>query len=135
MIKPKTCFGFKSVANLEKVVFGTSKAVFEKNVLYNLPHSILNDLRLRMLENEEALDKFQNWVEIEPIVWSSFQRQNFCISDQKINRSSFEKFLPLSNSSWFFYFLLNILCRITEFITNKKSKIIVTITHGFMTLY
>ena len=99
MIKPKTCFGFKSVANLEKVVFGTSKAVFEKNVLYNLPHSILNDLRLRMLENEEALDKFQNWVEIEPIVWSSFQRPNFCISDQKINRSSFEKFLLLSNSS------------------------------------
>ena len=37
-----------------------------KIFVYKLPHKLLNDLRLKILENEEILGKCQNFVTTEP---------------------------------------------------------------------
>ena len=42
------------------------------NLVYELPHELPNDLRLRILGNEEMLGKSQIWV--EPISQSPFQK-------------------------------------------------------------
>ena len=60
---------------LEKLGFNTSKAMVDicyKNIVYKLPNELPNDLRLRIWEYYEVLEKCQNWAEIEPSAQFSF---------------------------------------------------------------
>ena len=47
-------------------------------------------------------------MKIEPNAQSSFQKQNFCNSSQKLRSSSRQSFLFLSNFAWFLCFAPNI---------------------------
>ena len=51
-------------------------------------------------------------MDIEPSSQRSFQKQNFCNSDQKLRRSSYQSFLLFSKFAWFIYFFLNNLSKI-----------------------
>ena len=54
-----------------------------KHGKYELTHELPNDLRLRILGNQEILGKCLNFVERQPSVLSSWQNGNFCQSQQK----------------------------------------------------
>ena len=45
-----------------------------KNIVYKLPPVLLNDLRLRILENWEIFGKSQNWVKTDSRAYSLFQK-------------------------------------------------------------
>lgn len=55
-----------------------------KNIIYVLPHKLLNHLTLRILGNQEILGKGQDWLETE------FRAQSFF---QKLRRNSSQSFL------------------------------------------
>ena len=62
---------------LEKFQFTTSKTVLKikyKNIVYELPHEMPQDAKLRKLGNKEILGKDQNWMEREPSFQSSFKK-------------------------------------------------------------
>ena len=60
--------------------------------VYELPHELLNDFRLRILETLEIMEKKQKWVEAEPSTQSSFQKENFGTGGQKLHKSRFQSF-------------------------------------------
>ena len=82
------------------------------NLLYELPHELPNDLRLRILGNKEILVKSQIWVETEPSAQSPFQKLNLGSSSQKTRKGRYQTFLVLSSFTGFLYFVPNILPRI-----------------------
>ena len=41
-----------------------SVIISNKYGIYELPHELLNDLRLRILGNEESIEKSQNFIEL-----------------------------------------------------------------------
>ena len=45
--------------------------------IYELPHELLNDLRLRILGSEEMSGKLHNFIELLPSAHSSSQSENF----------------------------------------------------------
>ena len=51
------------------------------NLVYELPHELLNNFSLRILGNKEILVKFQIWV--KKCAQSPFQKLNFGNSSQK----------------------------------------------------
>ena len=55
-----------------------------KNIIYVLPHKLLNHLTLRILGNQEILGKGQDWLETE------FRAQSFF---QKLRRNNSQSFL------------------------------------------
>ena len=77
------------------------------NLVYELPHKLPNDLRLRILKNKETLRKSQIWMET-----SSFQKSNFGNGSQKTRKSRYKTFLVLFSFTGFLYFVPNILPRI-----------------------
>ena len=76
-----------------------------ENLVYELPHELLNDLRLRILGNKEILEKSQIWVELYPSAQSPFQKLNFDNSSHKTRKSRYQTFLLLSSFTGFLYFV------------------------------
>ena len=73
------------------------------NLVYELPHELPNNLRLRILRNTEILGKSQIWV--KPSVQSPFQKLNFGSSSQKTCQSRYQTFLDLSSFTGFLLFV------------------------------
>ena len=96
------------------------------NLVYDLPHELPKDLRLRILGNKDIIGKSKIWVGIEPSAQSSFQKLNFGNSSQKTHKSRFQIFLVLFSLTGFLYFVSNILSRIKAL---DMDKIIVNIKH------
>ena len=61
------------------------------NLVYELPHKLPNDLRLRILGNQEILGKSHIWVET----------LNLGSSSQKTRKSRYQTLLPLSTFTRF----------------------------------
>ena len=59
-----------------------------KNGIYELPHKLPNDLRLRNYGNLEILGKFLNLIEWPPSAQPQCQNKNFVISSQKVTKNS-----------------------------------------------
>ena len=53
------------------------------NSVYELPHGLPNDLRLRILENKKILEKCEIMVEAEPSAQSSLQKYVVALAVQK----------------------------------------------------
>ena len=82
------------------------------NSVHKLPHELSNDLRVRILGNQEILATCQMWGETQPSAQSSFQKQNLDNSSQKICKNRFYFFEVLSNFTVFLQFVRNILASI-----------------------
>ena len=96
------------------------------NLVYDLPHELPNDLRLRIFGNKDIIGKSKIWVGIELSAQSPFQKLNFGNSSQKTQKSRFQIFLVLFSLTGFLYFVSNILSRIKAL---DMDKIIVNIKH------
>ena len=81
-----------------------------------------NDLRLRILGNQEILKKCQMWVQTQPHSHSSFQKLNVDNSCQKARKIRYYVFEVLPNFIVSLYFVLNILSRIVDEKTFKTPK-------------
>ena len=79
------------------------------NLVYELPHELPNDLRLRILGNKEILGKSQILVEIQPSAQSPFHKLNFGNSSQKTHKSRYQTFLFLSSFTGFLCFVPDLL--------------------------
>ena len=84
------------------------------NLVHELPYELPNDLRLRILGNQEILEKSQMWVETQPSAQSSFQKLNVDNSCQKGRKIRYCLFEVLSNFTVFLQLVPNILARIVE---------------------
>lgn len=62
------------------------------NLVYELPHQLLNDLRLESLGNQELIENFQIWVETYRSAQSPFQKVTFGNINQKARKSSIKVF-------------------------------------------
>ena len=62
-----------------------------------------NDVRLRILDNKEILEKSKIWVETLSSAQSPFQKLNFGNSSQKTRKSRYQTFLVLSSYTGFLY--------------------------------
>ena len=82
------------------------------DLVCELPHELLKNVRFTILGNKEILGIFQILVETEPSAQSSFQKTNFSNSSQKTSKSRYQIFLVLSSFTGFLYFVLNTLSRI-----------------------
>ena len=88
------------------------------NLVHKLPHELLNNLRLRILGNQEILGKCQMWVQTQPNAQSSFQTLNVDNSCQKTCKIRYI-FETLPNFIVSLHFLPNILSRIVVVNLNK----------------
>ena len=80
-----------------------------KNSVYNLPHKLLNYLRLRIFGNWKRKTKSQNWIEKQTSVKSLLQKLIFGNRNQNLRKSRYQTFLVLLNFTWFFHFCQNVL--------------------------
>ena len=55
-----------------------------KHNIYELPHELPNDLRLRILENQEIWKRSQNFIELWSSAQSSYQNDNFVNTSKKL---------------------------------------------------
>ena len=78
------------------------------NLVYQFLHEFSNDVRLRILGNQEILGKVQISVDTQPSAQSNFQKVNFGSSSQKTGKSRYQTFLVLYSFAGFFYFVRNI---------------------------
>ena len=79
-------------------------------MVYELPHELLNDLKLMILGNKEILGNLKfGW---RHIIVPSMPSRNFGSSSQKTRKSRYQTFLVLSSFTGFLYFAPNILPRI-----------------------
>ena len=91
------------------------------NLAQELPHELPNDLGLRILQNQEILEKCQMWVQTQPNAQSSFQKLNDDNSCQKTCRIRYYIFEVLLNFIVFLYFEPNIFSRIV--VSSLPAKI------------
>ena len=96
------------------MVFSTASLVYE------LPHELPNDLRLKILGNKEILGKSQIWMDKCPVF---LQKLNFGNSSPKTRKSRYQTLLYLSSFPRFLYFVPNIL----SIIAGTKFKLKLTI--------
>ena len=82
------------------------------NLVYELPHELPNDLRLRVLVNKKILGKSQIWVETQPSTPSPSQKSKLWQQQSKTRESRYQTFLVLLSFTRFLYFVPNILSRI-----------------------
>ena len=61
--------------------------ISNKYGIYELPHELPNNLRLRILGNEEISGKSQNFIELYPSVPSSSQNENFPNTSKKLMKA------------------------------------------------
>ena len=71
------------------------------NLVHELLHELSKDFRLRILGNEEILEKCQMWVEMQPIAQSFLQKLNVYNSCQKTRKMRYYIFKVLSNFTVF----------------------------------
>ena len=64
-----------------------------KDIAYELPYELPNDLRLRILGSSEIVEKTQKWVVADPTTQSPFRKKNFGTSDQKLHKNKYQNFL------------------------------------------
>ena len=62
-----------------------------------LPHNFLNNVKFRVLGNQEIIRTPQNWVNTEPSAPYPFQINNFDSSGQKLRKNRYESFLVLTD--------------------------------------
>ena len=71
------------------------------NLVYELPHELQNNLRLRISGNKETLKNSQIWMETKPSAQPPFKKSNFGKSSKKKKKKNTQKyisnFLVLSN--------------------------------------
>ena len=84
------------------------------NLVHELPHELPNDFRIRILGNQEILEKCQMWVETQTSAQSPFQKLNIDNSCKKHTNLD-ATIEALSNFTVFLYFVPNILSRIVAF--------------------
>ena len=70
-----------------------------KNLGYELPRELLNEIELRILKNLEMLEAHQIWVEIHPTAQYSFQKLKFGKSSQNVRKIRYQNFLVRNNSN------------------------------------
>ena len=58
--------------------------ISNKHGIYKLPHELPNDLRVRILGNQEKLRRSQIFIELWPSVQSSSQNENFVNTSEKM---------------------------------------------------
>ena len=85
-----------------------------KILVHELPHELLNDLRLRIFGNQKILGKYQVWVRPQPSDQSPFQKYIFATSSQKLGKKRYQGFLILSNFALYFCFLKCNLLKIVD---------------------
>ena len=66
------------------------------NLVYDL-REIPNDLRLRIFENQEILEKSQIWVDLQPSARSTHEKPDFGNSSQKTRKIRYHKPPPQSS--------------------------------------
>ena len=79
------------------------------NLVCELPHELPNDLRFRMSENQEILEKSQIWVGTQPSAQSPFKNLDFANTSQKTRKNRYQTFHFLHSFSGLLYFVPNIL--------------------------
>ena len=82
------------------------------NLVYELAHQLLNDLRLSMLGNKETFGKSEIWMETQDSALSVLHKLNFSTTNQKRCKSTYQTFLVLCSFSGFANFVSNFLTRI-----------------------
>ena len=85
-----------------------------KNIEHELSYKLPNDLRLRILGNQEIMEKLQKWGEAEPSTQSPFQEKNLGTSSQKWQKKQISNFSILSSFPWFLDIVSLILTAIVE---------------------
>ena len=76
-------------------------------------HTLLNDLRTRIIGNYEILEKDRVWVDTYPGAWSSFNNLNFANGSSKTRKSRCRTFpFPVQVFINYLIFFQNILSRI-----------------------
>ena len=63
------------------------------NFVYELPHELLSDLRLKILGNYETIQKSQNLVRTQPSVQSLFQKSSFGNNSKNLDKTDIKVFL------------------------------------------
>ena len=61
-----------------------SAIITNKHGIFELPHELPNDLRLRIFGNYESSGKSQNLIELSPSAQSSHQNKNFAATSKKL---------------------------------------------------
>ena len=89
-------------------------------MVYELPHELQNDLRLRILGKKEILGHSQIWLKTKPSAQCPLQKLNFGNSSEKTSKIRYQTFLSLSSFTGFLYFVPNILPRIVGYTDNKS---------------
>ena len=82
------------------------------NLVYEFPNELPNHLRLRILGNQEILEKCQIRVETQPSAQSPFQKLNVDNSCKRTRKIKYYIVKVLSNSTEFLWFMPNIFARI-----------------------
>ena len=75
--------------------------------VYQLPHDLPNNLRLRILGNQEIFEKSQLWVDTQSSSQSPFNKLDFGKSRQKASQNRYQSFLFLAIFTGFPYFVPN----------------------------
>ena len=88
------------------------------SLMYELPHELPKDLRLRKKGN---IRKILNWAETEPSAQSPLHKLNFGSSSQKTRKSRYQNFLALSSFTGFIYPVPNTLLRIVGWECNWET--------------
>ena len=103
------------------------------NLVYDLAHELPNDLRLKILRNQEILEKSQIWEETKPSAQFLFKKFDFDNSNQKLRKNGYQNFLFLSNITGFLYFIRNILSEIVgQFGTTEHLFPFITFFQRFL---
>ena len=103
------------------------------NLVYELPHELPNDLRLRILGNKGILGKPQIWDETWPSAQSPFQKLKFGSSSQKTCESRYQTFLVLSGFTGFLYFVPNNLPMIVG--STYPSRLLLRVNNANLSIF
>ena len=102
------------------------------NLVHESPHELPNDLRPRILGNQEILEKCQMWVQTQPNAQSFFQKLNVDHSCQKTCKIRYYIFEVLPNFIVSLYFVPNILSRIVDATLKSLKTTQLIYVNGFI---
>ena len=74
-------------------------------LVYELPHELPNNLRLRIFRNQEILKKYKSQIDTQPSVQSPFKNLNFANSSYKTPKNRYQTFLFLSSFTGLLHFI------------------------------
>ena len=90
-------------------------------LVYELPPELPNDLRLRILGNQEILEKSQIWVETKPSAQSLFKKFVFGKTNKESHKNGYQTLLFLSNITGILYSVPNILPGIPVYLGSRTQ--------------